>query len=592
MKKREEIEEKYKWDLTEYIKDLDEWEQLFAYVKDNYKKICKFEGNLNSKENIYDCLMCEKDISEKLGLLGIYTSLKVKENSKDSKYLNLYNRLSKLGTQIDEDCSFISSELNLLSDEFIRSIIADPKFCDYDIMFENIIKNKKHMLGKSEEKLLSAVGEFSGDFGEIFDKIDTADIKFDDATDSQGKKYELNNSNYAKYTISKDRTLRKSAYQNMNGAYGKLNNTLTAVYMGNVKSNNFYSKVRHFDSTMQASLFAEDVSKSVYDTLIACVNENLGVFHRFFELKRKVLGQDDIAVYDMRVGTGKVEKEYSYDDAYDLVLKATKVLGEDYNQVMQQAKIDRWLDVFANEGKDTGAFSWGYYKKHPVVLLNFEGTMSDVFTIAHEMGHSMHTYYSNLNQPETKAGYEIFVAEVASTVNEMLLLNHLLKNATTKDEKIYYFDYLFKMFYSTIFRQTLFAEFEEHTHSAYQNGEDTTPEALNDYYYNLNKRYFGEGVKLVDEIKYEWSRIPHFYSSFYVYKYATGLISAFYIANKIFEGDKQTLDGYRKFLTLGATKKPVELLKVAGVDLEKKETFDFVFLSINSLLDEFENLIK
>ena len=491
-------------------------------------------------------------------MLAVYSSLKVKENSKDSKYLNLLNKVEKLSTEISEDCSFISSELNLLDDDFINSIIADPKFKDYDLMFKDIIKNRKHMLSKAEEKLLSATSEFAGDFSDIFDKIDTADIKFDDVVDSNGNKYELNNSNYAKYSISQDRALRKSAYQNMNGAYGKLNNTITAIYMWNVKSDHFYSKVRHFDSSLDASLYAEDVNKSVYDTLIKSVNDNLPVFHKFFDLKKKILKQDTIAVYDMRVGTGKIEKEYSYEEAYNIVLDATRVLGDDYNEIMKKAKQERWLDVYANEGKDTGAFSWGYYGKHPVVLLNYESTLTDVFTIAHEMGHSMHTYYSNLNQPSTKAGYEIFVAEVASTVNEMLLLNYLLNKAQTKEEKIYYFDYLFKMFYSTIFRQTLFAEFEEHTHFAYQNGEDTTPEALNSYYYNLNKHYFGENVELVPEIQYEWSRIPHFYSSFYVYKYATGLISAFYIANKIISGDKETLKGYRKFLTLGCTMQPVE----------------------------------
>lgn len=591
MKKREEIEEKYKWDLTDYIKDLNEWENVYNYVKDNYKSILKYENNLKTKENIYNCLQEDKILGEKLGLLAVYSSLKVKENSKDSKYLNLLNKVDKLSTEISEDCSFISSELNLLDDDFINSIIADPKFKDYDLMFKDIIKNRKHMLSKAEEKLLSATSEFAGDFSDIFDKIDTADIKFDDVVDSNGNKYELNNSNYAKYSISQDRALRKSAYQNMNGAYGKLNNTITTIYMGNVKSDHFYSKVRHFDSSLDASLYAEDVNKSVYDTLIKSVNANLPVFHKFFDLKKKVLGQKSIAVYDMRVGTSKLEKEYSYDEAYNIVLDATKVLGEDYNEIMKKAKQERWLDVYANEGKDTGAFSWGYYGKHPVVLLNYESTLTDVFTIAHEMGHSMHTYYSNLNQPSTKAGYEIFVAEVASTVNEMLLLNYLLNKAQTKEEKIYYFDYLFKMFYSTIFRQTLFAEFEEHTHFAYQNGEDTTPEALNSYYYNLNKHYFGENVELVPEIQYEWSRIPHFYSSFYVYKYATGLISAFYIANKIFSGDKETLKGYRKFLTLGCTMPPVELLKVAGVNLEKQETFDFVFESMENLLNEFEKLI-
>ncbi len=589
MKLREEIEEKYKWNLSDYFANEKEWENTFEELKNSYKNVLKFENHLNNKENILKCFELENDISYKMGLLYVYASLKVKEDSTNSVSQNLLNKIEKLSTQIDEAYSFISVEIKELSDEFINELILDEKFKDYDLYFKNILKNRKHMLSKSEEKLLAGTDEFSGQFSSIFDKIDTADIKFENIVDSNGKIYEMNNSLYQRYSQSSDRVLRKNAYISMNGAYGKLNHTLSEIYMGNVKSDCFYARIRHFNSSLEASLYAEEVDKSVYDSLIESVNENLAVFHRFFEIKRKTLGLDKLAVYDMRVGTLENEKEYSYDEAYNVVLDALNVLGTDYTDVLKEAKQNRWIDVFANQGKDTGAFSWGFYGKHPVVLLNFENTITDLFTLGHELGHSMHTYYSNLNQPIQKAGYEIFVAEVASTVNEMLIINYLLKNATTKEEKIYYYDYLFKMFYSTIFRQTLFAEFEEHIHSCYENGEDTTTKALDDYYYNLNKKYFNQ-VELVDEIKYEWSRIPHFYSSFYVYKYATGLISAFYIANQIFSGNKQILEGYRKFLTLGATKPPVELLKVAGVDLSKKETFNYVFKEMNRLLGDWEKL--
>ncbi len=591
MKLREEIEEKYKWDLSNYFKDTLEWDNLFNYVKNNYKEILKYENKLNNKKDIFSCLELENKISYDAGLLYVYASLLTKEDSTNSASQNLLNKIEKLSVEIDENTSFISAEIKELDNEFLNDLIKDEKFKNYDLYFKNILKNKKHMLSKNEEKLLAGTDEFSGQFSSIFDKFDTADVKFDDIKDSCGKVYEMNNSVYGKYSQSQDRTLRKNAYISMNGAYGKLNHTITEIYMGSVKSDCFYSKIRNFNSSLEASLYAEEVDKSVYDTLVKSVNDNLGVFHKFFDLKRKILKLNKLAVYDMRAGTKKKKKEYSYDEAFEIVKSATKVLGDDYVSVLNSAKNERWLDVYANKGKDTGAFSWGFYSKNPVVLLNFENTINDVFTLGHELGHSMHTYYSNKNQPMQKAGYEIFVAEVASTVNEMLIINYLLKNAKSNREKVYYYDYLFKMFYSTIFRQTLFAEFEEHVHNCYEKGLETTSQALNDYYYNLNKRYFGENVELVDEIKYEWSRIPHFYSSFYVYKYATGLISAFLIANKICAGDKETLQGYRKFLTMGSTKPPVELLKIAGVDLDNKQTFDYVFNKMQKLLNDWEKLI-
>lgn len=589
---REKIEEKYKWDLTEYFKDLTEWENLFSYVKNNYSKVLKYENKLNNKNDIFSCLEEENDISSKMELLYIYASLKSKENSKNSTYQNLLNKIEKLSVEIGEKYSFIDVELNDLDDEFLKQLSQDKDFKNYDLFFLDIIKNKKHMLSKKEEKLLAKTGLFSGQFSSIFDKIDTADIKFDDVLDEKGNVLNMNNSVYSRYIQSADRTLRKNAFISMNGAYGKLNHTITEVYLGNIKADCFYSQIRNFKSCLDASMYAEDVDINVYKTLVFCVNENLSIFHKYFELKRKILGVDKIAVYDMRAPScDGLEKSYSYEQAFDIVLDALKVLGDDYVDVLKTAQSNRWIDVFNNDGKDTGAFSWGAYRKHPVVLLNFEGILNDVFTLAHELGHSMHTYYSNNTQVRQKAGYEIFVAEVASTVNEMLLVNYFMSKAKDNNEKLYYLDYLFKMFYSTIFRQTLFAEFEEYAHSAYEKGDDTTAEGLNAYYYNLNQKYFGKDVELVDEIKYEWSRIPHFYTSFYVYKYATGLISAFYIANKIFSGDTRVLEGYRKFLTLGNTLDPVSLLKIAGVDLTNKQTFDYVFSEMNKLLETYKSLI-
>ena len=591
MKLREEIEQKYKWDLSSYFKNIEEWDKSFNFLKNNYKEILKYENKLKNKDDIYACLELENKISYDMGLLYVYASLLVKEDSTNSVNQNLLNKIEKLSVEIDENTSFISTEIKELNDDFLNELILDNKFNNYDLFFKNIIKNKKHMLSKNEEKLLAATSEFAGQFSNIFDKFDTADVKFKKIKDSIGKEYEMNNSVYHKYLQSNDRTLRENAYKSMNGAYGALNHTLSEIYMGNVKSDCFYAKVRHFNSSLEASLYSEEVDKSVYDTLIKSVNQNLSVFHKYFMIKRNLLKLDKFAVYDVHAPTINCLEQYSYDEAFEIVKRATKCLGDDYVDVLCKAKDERWLDVYANKGKDTGAFSWGFYGKNPVVLLNFENTINDVFTLGHELGHSMHTYYSNKNQPIQKAGYEIFVAEVASTVNEMLLINYFINNSKTKNEKIYYYDYLFKMFYSTIFRQTLFAEFEESVHNFYEKGLDTTTDALNDFYYNLNKKYFGDNVMLVDEVKYEWSRIPHFYSSFYVYKYATGLISAFCIANKISSKDEKTLKGYKKFLTMGATKPPVELLKIAGVDLENEQTFSYVFNKMKDLLDDWKSLI-
>ena len=591
MKKRSEIEEKYKWDLSSYYKTEEEYQKDFEFVENNYKKIKDYEDKLNTESVIKEFLDFDLVLSRKMGKMYVFSSLKTKEDMTNAENQKRLKRLEKLSTEVSEISSFAMVELSQLSDEFLLGLANNKIFKDYDLFFKDIIKNKKHMLSKKEERLLALTGEFSGDFSDIFDMYDNADITFDNIKNAKGEDVVLNSSNYSLHIQSSDRELRKNAYKGMNGAYGKLNHMISANYMGNVKSDWFYSKIRGFSSCLENALYGEEVSQDVYNSLVKNVNNNLGVFHRFFDLKRQVLGLDKFAIYDVHATTSSQTKHYKYEQSFEIVKNALSVLGEDYVQVLDKAKQQRWIDVFANYGKDTGAFSWGCYDANPVVLLNYEGTVNCGFTLAHELGHMMHTYYSNQNQPYQKAGYEIFVAEVASTVNEMLMVKYHLKNANTKQDKLFYLDYLLKMFYSTVFRQTMFAEFEQEIHSRYEKSEDTTADALNEFYYSLNKKYFGEKVELIDEIKYEWSRIPHFYSSFYVYKYATGLISAFYIANKIYSGDQQAIKSYRKFLTLGSTMPPVELLKVAGVDLSDEKTFSYVFEKLSELLDQYKTLI-
>ncbi|MBE7075351.1 MAG: oligoendopeptidase F [Clostridiales bacterium] len=589
MKTREQIEEKYKWDLTEYFKDDNEWKQTFESIKPMYEKLTTYEGKLSDSKSLLECLKLDKELDEIAARLSVYISLKVREDGKNSFYQNLSNQLDKYFNEISPRLSFITSELNELSDEHLTKLSKDKNFEDFDLTLKNFIRYKPHKLSKEEQKLMAMLSECIGGAGEVFDMLDAVDIKFEDVINSKGEKLPLNNSNYSVYVQSDDKTLRESAYKNLNGAYGKLNYVLAANYLNNVKTNSTLAKVSKFNSAFSASLFSEEVDESVYNTLVSQVNENLNVLYRYYDLKQKELGLKTFNNFDVNAELKtNVTKKYSYDEAFNLVATTMQIFGDEYVKVLNQAKNERWIDVMPNENKDTGAFAWGAYGAHPVVLLNFEGTNDSVFTLAHELGHMMHTYYSNKNNVSTKAGYEIFVAEVASTVNEMILAKTLLKNAKTKDEKLYYIDHLMNMFYGTVCRQTMFAEFEYNVHKAYENGEDVTTEAINNIYLSLAKKYFGEKVSLADEVKYEWSRIPHFYNSFYVYKYATGLISALAISNKILSGEQDAVENYKKFLASGCTKPPVELLKIAGADLTKKETFTQAFDFISSILNEWE----
>ena len=593
MKNRIEIEEKYKWDLSNYFENDEKWDIEFENVKPLYNKLMTFEDKLNNDKDILECLNLEKTINEIVSRLFVYASLKVKEDAKNSFYQNKANKLDKYLSDISPKISFISSEINDLSEDYLNKLASDERFADFDIFLKNVIKNKPHMLSKQEEKLMSSLSECIGGESEVFDMLDAVDIKFEDVMDQKGQKYPLNTANYSVYLQSDDCVLRKTAFENLNGGYGKLNFTLASNYLNNVKTDCTLAKVRRFDSAFDESLFSENVDFLVYKTLVDMVNKNHNVFYRYYKIKQKSLNLSEFHNYDVNAKLKtKNEKIFNYDQAFNVVLDKIKILGDDYIAILQKAKNERWIDVMPNENKDTGAFSWGAYGAHPVVLLNFENTISSVFTLAHELGHMMHSYYSNNNNSSTKAGYEIFVAEVASTVNEMLLAKQLLEEAVSKEEKLFYIDYLMKMFNSTIYRQTMFAEFEFLVHNAYEKGEDVTCEGINEIYMTLARKYFGNDVVLSNELKYEWSRIPHFYTSFYVYKYATGLISALALANKMLKGYKQSVKNYRNFLKSGCTKPPVELLKDAGVDLTKEETFKNAFEFINSVLDEWEKLLS
>lgn len=584
MKERWEIEEKYKWDLSSYFVSQEAWEALYDVMSEKMQGISIYEGKLNQKEVIFDCLNFESEISKNLELLYVYASLVVKQEQSNPKSHERLNKISSLLTEFSSLSSFVDVEISELSTEFLLELQNDGNNTNFKNYFYDIIRFKPHTLSKPEEKLLSMM-DFGGGFSDNFDMFDDADLTFESALDENGLIHELNHSNYSLLMENPDRVLRKNVMKNLNGAYGKFNNFLSSNYISNIKKNNFSCKARHFESCLKASIFGEDASEKVYNTLISQVNKNLYLLHDYLNLKKNYLGYDKLALYDLYMPVEPPKTKIEYEEAIEIIKNATSVLGKEYTNLIERAKEERWIDVMPNKDKDSGAFSWGAYLAKPVVLLNYVGNTNSVFTLAHELGHCMHTYYSNHNQSYQDAGYTIFVAEVASTVNESLLLQYLLKKSKTKEEKIYYLDYFLSNVRATIFRQTMFSEFEQFAHAQYENNLPLSKEVLNQYYYSLNQKYFSKDVELIDEIAYEWSRIPHFYSSFYVYKYATGLISALAIANNLLSRGEDYAKKYLKFLSSGSTLPPIELLKIAEVDLEDEKTFDNAFEFVKEMIE-------
>lgn len=591
MKTRNQINDNFKWDLSPLCSSDEDFYKGLEKVNGYIKKFKNFENKLNNKETILKFFKLDEEFDDLIEPLYMYVHLKHDEILSDRKRNEMSEKISHILSELSVETSFVTTELHELPDEIIDDILQDKRFKDYDRMFENIKKEKIHMLSKEEEKLLAGMN-FLGGFSSNMRNLSDVDITFEKVKDSKGKDLELNHSNYSVYLRSKDRELRKNTMTVLNGTYGKFINTLANNYINEVKQNCYFAKVRKYKSALDEALQDEEVSKKVYDTLIQSVNKNLDVLFDYFKLKKKILGLDNFYIYDCMAEIDKNKgKKYSYDQAIEIIMEAVAPLGSEYVNLIKQAKDNRWIDVYPNKDKRSGAYESGIYGYHPYVLTNFEGDLDSVFTLAHELGHAMHTHFSNNNQPRTKASYTIFLAEIASTTNEILLINYFLKRSNSKNEKLYLLNKLFDEVKGTIFRQTMFAEFEEHVHSSYEKAEALTKDGLCEYYYNLNKKYFGS-VKLIKEIQYEWARIPHFFTAFYVYKYATGMICAITFVNKILEKGEEAVRDYYKFLTAGASDTPNNILKKANCNLEDEKTFDECFAYLKNLIKEWNKLIK
>lgn len=587
---RNDVPSHLKWNLSEIV----DGEKGFTVIENKILSkldFSKFEGKLADENVLLECLRYMDDLEIKLEILGVYAMMYRDVDTRNSDANALNSRVDNLFVKYSSAVSFVTPEITALPEEKLKAIITDERFKDYDYQLKQMLKSKPHVLSRDCENILSLGGQVFGGFQEIFTMINNADLAFPEI-EVNGEKIKLSHGMYSVCMDSKDRKVRETAFKAFYKAFRDVLNTITATYAGNVNKDVFLTKARKYNSCLERALENEDVPAEVYKNLLKYVNGALPTLHKYVKDRKETLGYDEMHMYDMYVSLVEdAELKLPYEEAFKLVKKGLAPLGEDYGKLLQKAHDEGWIDVEETEGKRSGAYSVGVYGiEHPYVLLNYQPTTHDVFTIAHELGHSMHSYKSDAAQPKSKADYKIFVAEVASTVNEVLLLKYLLKNSTDVKLKKYLCSYYLEMIRTTIFRQTMFAEFEYIAHDSAENGIPLTKDYLNDEYLKLNKKYYGDAVVSDDEIAYEWARIPHFYNSFYVYKYATGLISAISIAERIYsEGDKAVED-YFRFLSSGASDGPVELLKLAGVDLTKKDAYEAMVKSFETTLAEFESL--
>ncbi|MDE6691428.1 MAG: oligoendopeptidase F, partial [Clostridia bacterium] len=479
-----------------------------------------------------------------------------------------------------------------LDENYLKELIDDKAFSDYDYQLKLLLKRRSHVLSEKEERLIALSSETLGSFSDIFAMIDNADLALPEI-EWEGKTRKLSHGLYGLILHSPDAKKREEAYKKYYSAYISLLNTITANYYGNVKKDVFLSRVYNFDSCLDHALFSEDVDRKVYENLLESVTENCTVMHRYIADRKKILGVEKLHFYDIYAPlVGDAEVKMPYDEAYEYVIEGLAALGKDYQDLLRRGYKERWIDVEETEGKRNGAYSAGVYGVHPYVLLNYQPTINDVFTIAHEMGHSLHTYFSQKNQPFAKSEYKIFVAEVASTVNEVLLLKYMLSKAKDANLKKYLLNYYLDSIRATLHRQTMFAEFEYEAHKMVEEGNPLTRENLCEKYAEIGKKYYGDAIEHDYEISTEWCRIPHFYSSFYVYKYSTGIITAINIANKILTEGEPAVKNYFKFLSGGSSTDPVSLLKLAGVDLFEKQPFEFAMKEFENTLLEFEKLME
>lgn len=592
MKLRSQIDDKYKWDLSAFGVTDENFNAKCDEIKAFMEKIYALKGRMDTDEGLLKRLQLGDGLDKLFEPVLMYVSLKSVEDLSDSRYDEMGELLQKMLIEYNQKSLFSSQVFKKLSIKKINELLADKRFAPWELYLQDLKEEKKHQLPDNVDKFLAGV-DFLGANSEIMEKLSDVDLTFESVEDSKGKKHELNPAVSLSYLESDDRVLRRNTLKTLHGTYGKFISTLSANYINSVKEDCFFAKAYKYRSALSRSMQEEKVSEEIYKKLIKNVRAELPLLFEYFELKRKALGLKDFYNYDAYASLNYAsKKKYTYEEAIEVIKEAVRPLGQEYVSLIQRAKDERWIDVYPNKNKRSGAFENAIYGYHPVIMTNFNSELEDVFTLAHELGHAMHSYFSNRTQNREKAQFTIFVAEVASITNEMLLINYLLQNAKTDIERLELYNKLLDNVRLTIFRQTMFAEFEEKAHAIHEEGGALSKDKLCEMYYNLNKDYFGKKVKLLDEVKYEWARIPHFFTAFYVYKYAIGMISALNFSSRIISGEKDAVKKYLEFLSAGCSKKPNEILAAAGCDLEKEETYTKAFELVKEALKDFSEILR
>ncbi|USG63456.1 oligoendopeptidase F [Brevibacillus ruminantium] len=593
--KRSEVPAEFKWRLEDMYASDSDWEKDVEKVKQLVEQVAGKKGQLTaSGEQLLEALQLQDELLKTLDQVFVYARMRRDEDNVNSKYQALTDRATSLSTQVYGAISYIQPEILEIPEEKLAKWLEEVKGLQhYRILLDEITRFKPHTLSAEEEAILANVSEIASAPSKIFGMLNNADLKFPMIQDESGEQVELTKGRYVQFMESKDRRVRKEAFEALYSTYGKNRNTIAASLTSSVKSDVFYASTRKYPSALYAALFADNVDLSVYDNLISTIHEHLPLMHRYIALRKKMLAVDELHMYDLYVPiVPEVEVNVPYDEAVATIKEALKPLGEEYGSVLNEGFSNGWIDVYENEGKTSGAYSWGAYTSHPYVLMNYQDNVNNMFTLAHEMGHALHSYYSHKEQPYTYADYKIFVAEVASTLNESLLMHHLLKTTTDKKQRMYLINYYLEQFRGTVFRQTMFAEFEKIIHAKTEQGEPLTADSLSEIYRELNLNYHGPDMVVDQEIDLEWARIPHFYRNFYVYKYATGFSAATSLAKQILEEGQPAVERYLNFLKSGSSDYPLELLKKAGVDMTSPEPIREGLAVFEEMLAEMEKLVE
>lgn len=588
---RDEISQQDKWKLEDLYATKEEWEKEFNTVKDLLPRVSVFQGRLGeSAQVLYDCLTLQEEISLKMERLFVYARMRGDEDTTDAVYQALTDRAGSLSTEVNSSLSFIVPEILTIPEQVIDQFFNQyEKLTMYKHELQNILRNKDHVLSTEQEALLAKMGELARAPQTIYQMIHNADMTFPSIVGESGEETEVTHGRFLRFMESQDRRVRKDAYTAVASSYEKQMNTIASALNASVKKDTIYAKIRNHSSSLAAALNANNIPLDVYNQLIDTVEKNLPLMHRYVSMRKKILGLDELHMYDMYISlVPDVTFDYTFAEAKELVLKSLQPLGAEYGKILEEGFQSGWIDVYETKGKRSGAYSWGAYGTHPYVLLNYQNNLNSVHTLSHELGHAMHTYYTDKYQPYVYSHYAIFVAEVASTVNESLLTAHLLKQTNEKKKRLYLINHYLDEFRSTLFRQAMFAEFEKRIHGKLEAGEPLTPPELKSVYRDLLIKYFGSEMVLDKELEVEWARVPHFYRSFYVYQYATGFSAAVALSKQILEEGISAADRYLDFLKSGSSDYPIALLKRAGVDMTSSEPVQQAMDVFAGLLDELE----